>query len=125
MTALIRFLVGSIVLVVWLILGLILYIPLLFRAIAVFSAMIIPASLSNRTKSANAASASLEKAIQFYPYGFTVIFRLLFRSSNENADPEESANGSINIAGAIREIVCAFVFWVTLVLLKRNPDSGG
>lgn len=100
------------VLVVWSVFGLVFWLPLLSRQIAIFSFSTLMAALSGG--SATTQHGYLEAAIRFYSDGFRII-----RDSINTADKTERPPYNINWDSVIREIATTAIFWASLFLFVQ------
>lgn len=114
----------SVCLVAWAVVGLFLWVPRLLRAMVVFSVRLVQSTLTEST--AEAAGRSLRSAANFYRRGFLVAVESI-RSHGET-DEGEKAEGSDGDVGVepgllVRETVWAIVVWY-VVLWSMGPLRG-
>jgi hypothetical protein len=99
----------------WLVIGFLVYVPMLSRVVSVYSAMIIPSVLSGNRSSIERLSVMLNRAINFYPMGFKLITETLF--SNQTEIPAGTRGENINIAKTIVELVFTIIFWFSILYI--------
>ena len=106
--------VGLIVLAVWTVVGFFLYVPLLARQIAVYSLVLSAASLGKGK--IDRAQASLEKAIEFYPRGFSLAWRVITDSHEEREHYDLRSPSHVGLFQLIVELAWSALFWGWLAL---------
>jgi hypothetical protein len=102
--------VTVIVLGIWLVVGFLLWIPLLTRMMLIFIAAIIASLYSN--KDPTNAQLGLEKAIRFYAEGVETILSTM----RGGARGKPFVQDNVNIGRALKELVIAAGFWIFLIL---------
>lgn len=106
-------------LVIWSVVGLVFWIPLLARSTAVFSAGILLAALARRD--ARAYGRQLEAAISFYPDGFRKTIDAL---TAESLEDREADYLSVPIGRFIGESLWAALFWLGVLFALENLGLG-
>jgi hypothetical protein len=107
------------ILLIWSIVGIALWIPMLMRAVAKYSFMLIPLTFSKDTGAINNLSAYMNFVISFYPNGFRIVLTALTQNS-EIVTQNNSHKVKISFTSLIRpifEIFIALLFWGSIVLL--------
>ena len=112
-----RFIVKMLVNIIWAIIGLIIWIPMLFRVIALFTSVLISSQFTG--SDVRSAQSKLDYAITFYMLGFTKISKSFLRSeksaaiiSNTSMDVEK-----ILKAMALDSIWLVIFWWSTFSLI--------
>lgn len=104
-------------LVIWGVMGFIFWIPFLIRQIAVFSVLILHATLTNQDPSA--AGVGLDLAVTFYANGFRKIISAMYREGHSN-----SGGGMEFRPGRfIGEMVWTAMFWLTTLFATGLLDG--
>ena len=112
----ILFLTMIISLFVWATVGLIIYIPMLFRMVAFYCSMVVASAFQDIDLPY--AQSRLEYVINLYPDRFKLII-LSFRDRNEtsnNLTNRKPIDLTIFLQKAVVDIVWAFIFWLTVYL---------
>ena len=109
----IRIITYTMIWVLWMIMGLVFWIPLLVRATASVAAGILYCAITESDPSS--MKASFETALTFYPRGFELIARVL--STNYKGQPIQSktAGGSVWWR-VVLEMCWTALFWGSLIL---------
>jgi tetratricopeptide (TPR) repeat protein len=96
----------------WAILGLIFWIPLLFRVVAAFCLGLIYNMVMNNPEKIEASKASLEMAISFYPKGFQIIQSTLFEKSSATA---KYSPAEFKLLAFLGHIFWTIIFWALTI----------
>jgi hypothetical protein len=99
------------VIATWALIGLVAWIPLLIRCVAVFSTTLLAASFVGTRP--NGAESALRFALNFYPRGFVVVLDTFRRM--QSGDGEDTARESISWLRVAKELVFSIVFWWSAV----------
>lgn len=110
-TLFLKFIVGLVVLLVWTTVGFLLYVPLLARQIAVYSVALSAASLGKG--SIDRAQASLEKAIEFFPKGYSLAWRVITAPDGRTSTSTSRPDPGISFWSLACEIFWSAVFWAS------------
>ena len=111
---LIKIPVGILLLALWLLVGFLLWLPLMARAIAVFFFLAVSAAVTgNRDTS---YGHILQDSIRFFPGGFSLIVRALF-------SPDEHPGEPIGLGRISLEIFWSIIFWGLLALATIKQPS--
>lgn len=104
------------VLVLWAIIGLIVWVPMLLRMVAYFCGVILISSF--RKVDVQIAQKRLDFAIQFYSSGFRKIIRSYSETTLEPGEPLQD-NEPIDLADFLKQafvdLAWALVFWVVIL----------
>jgi hypothetical protein len=100
-------------LLMWGVIGFLLWIPLLVRATFSFSVSLVHATLTTQT--ADRAGMVLKDAINFYRRGFMVAIDAVHGTAKANPDDLPMERG-VSFGSAINELVWALVSWYSLLL---------
>jgi len=116
---LIYFIVTVIILLIWFVIGLIMWIPMLTRGIAIYSLSLSYAAVVNAKPSyMKRRDSELKQATKFYLVGFKRIFEM-FKS--RNTEYEERIEGQkeekMKIGVFILELLWTSVFWTGFLYL--------
>ena len=103
----------SIVVTAWTVIGFILWIPLLVRATTVFSAMLVHACFTRQHP--DVLRSHLESASRFYPDGFRIAYDVVHLPSTQYSSPP-----AIRFGRVFAECAWTLVFW-TLLLTLFHP----
>lgn len=97
--------------------GFVFWIPFLIRQIAVFSALILHATLTNQDPCA--AGVGLDLAVTFYANGFRKIISAMYQ------ERQSGSGGGMEFRPArfIGEIVWTAMFWVTTLFVTGQLDG--
>ncbi len=121
----IRFVVVVIVLLLWTIIGFIIWIPLLIRMIAYFSGMITISTF--RKTDIREAQNRLNFAIEFYINGFKKVVDVWKRDSGEEIKLKD--NESLSIIPLLKslaiDIVWTIIFWTITILWFYDLGNNG
>lgn len=110
MIGLLRFVVTLIVLTVWTVVGLAIYVPLMARSIAIYSIVLSAASLGHGNISR--AQTALERSIEFFPRGYSLIWKLLSGLGNSHASQfADDDQPSVNFGRFALEVTWTVIFW--------------
>lgn len=101
-------------LVVWALVGLIFWIPLLARSTAVFSVGVLRAALGHRD--ALVYGQQLEGAIAFYPDGFRRTFEALAGRAGDDGDDWEPER-PLPLGRFLGEVLWTAVFWIAVLAI--------
>ena len=105
----------SISLAVWVVVGFILWLPLLLRRTASFVVAVLSATLTNG--SPDLAGKHLRDSASFYRRGFQTAFRSVLSSPTEGSDSGTSSDQSLAARPILQEIAWALVIWYPLLLM--------
>jgi hypothetical protein len=115
---LIRALVFCIVLSVWSVVGLICWIPLLFRATASLAVGILYHAFTDTD--ASQLEIGFEQAVSFYPRGFKLIFQVLRHEGQSRGSSAKSPRDDAVFGRFLLELGWTAIFWIgTGFLLVR------
>ncbi len=106
----IMWLVLLVVGIIWAIVGLLLWIPLLVRVTTVFSAMVIHATVTGQKP--DALRSHLESACRFYPEGFRIAFEVVHMPISANPKSIE-----IRLWPVFGECLWTATFWIFLLMI--------
>jgi len=113
-----------IVLVIWAVVGFIMWIPMLFRGIAVYSSSLTYAATVNAPPSyMKRRDVELQRVTKFYMQGFSRIFQMYKDKDtqyDETNDPHR--NESMKIGRFLIEILWTLIFWFGILFLF-HPTS--
>ena len=107
----IKSIVLCLVLLVWSIIGMIVWIPLLSRAVAVYSFSIIPLTLSGNRDAIARIAIALNAATSFYVNGFKLALNAM-RSEVIQEPLEEQKEQPLSLEKTIKEIMVSTAFWL-------------
>jgi hypothetical protein len=110
------------ILLVWMVLGFILWIPLLTRVIAAYVATIVASLYTQHDPTA--ARIGLQTAVGFYANGFTQISKHLDDARNGVTPISAASPKATNLTQVALEIGWSFVFWGLFFLLLPIGDIG-
>jgi hypothetical protein len=98
----------------WAIVGFLLWIPLLVRAIFSFSLSLVHATLTTQT--ADRAGMVVKDAINFYRRGFIVAFEAVHKTVRPDPD-DVPAERVVTTGSAVNELTLAGITWYFLLLM--------
>ncbi|SUS06165.1 hypothetical protein DF3PB_2490002 [uncultured Defluviicoccus sp.] len=110
----IKFLIMILVMVIWSVLGLLLWIPLLFRVVAGYTMIVMASTFSNQDT--RTAGKMLDKATRFYVDGFKKILDSVWEE-----DAGEQVSIDVKWMRFFLEALYSVVFWF-LVYSYFNPQ---
>jgi hypothetical protein len=110
---------------IWAVLGLFFWIPLLAKSVTIFTFTILAHAIVDRP--ATASAKNLEKAILYYVNGFVIILRTLDldRRSIHSEDQNEG-NSSLflailnNLSMILQTLLFSVLFWISLFLFLHH-----
>lgn len=100
---------------VWIPLGLLLWIPLLVRSVLLFTGSIPVSMLSGNPHLSRKLIHLLEFATSFYINGFRLIFVSLYSMEVHPKSPNPTSHGGFGIF--VRELFWTLIFWGGIALL--------
>lgn len=110
--------VGIIALIFWAILGLIFWIPLLFRIVAAFCGNLIYNMIVNNPERILQSKSSLELAINFYSRGFEIISSTIYEKPKETVI---QGKNEFHISSFIGQLIWTLLFWgLTIYPFYKN-----
>lgn len=102
---------------IWLVVGLAFYVPLIAKAVTLFTLQLLLAAITQRQTT---AGDGLQRALRFYPNGFVIIFNSL-NFDGKSAGGEEYTRGFFGpLIDGLRAIFLALVFWATTLLFFHH-----
>lgn len=103
------------VVVIWTVLGLAFWIPLLARSIAVYASTVLLANIAGG--SSEVAGHRLQLAVRFYADGFRNIIDSLYRT---NGPRDDSGSSGLNLGRLLTEAVWTALFWIGVILVFKG-----
>ena len=114
--SLVKGIVLTVTLLIWTVLGFIIYLPMLFRLTAYFSGMILVASFQK--VDLTLAQKRLEYGVRFYPNGFAMILKAFKKIEEDNDNLDGPPVNFVKFLDRIwLDLVWGLIFWGSILLI--------